>query len=145
VGHRGEWARLAEQIGAPHRGEGGAAGGDVCASAARLAGAQAARRRRRRGAALARMLARSRPARLALSCKDSIDGDRIRTGANMSFHVRNVWQTNRSVNGVLFSVQIPTFRWYFTCPRSFGGIFRISGSFSAIEPIFPFFRCRAFF
>jgi len=29
VGHRGEWARLAEQIGAPHRGEGGAAGGDV--------------------------------------------------------------------------------------------------------------------
>ena len=99
--------------------------------------AEAARHRRRRGAALARMLARSRLVRLDLSCNDSIDGDKIRTGANMSFHIRNVWQTNSSVNIVLFSVQIPTFRWYFTCPRSFGGIFRISGSFSATEPIFP--------
>jgi len=92
--------------------------------------AEAARHRRRRGAALARMCSMEMD-------WDSIDGDKIRTGANMSFHVRNVWQTNSSVNRVLFSVQIPTFRWYFTCPRSFGGIFRISGSFSAIEPIFP--------
>ena len=116
---------------------GGSAAGTAEAARRRrgAAGAEeAACRRRRRGAALARMLDGDG---LALSCKDSIDGDKIRTGANMSFHVRNVWQTNRSVNRVLFLVQIPTFRWYFTCSRSFGGIFRISGSFSATEPIFP--------
>ena len=66
----------------------------------------------------------------------------------MHVPVRFVWLTNCSVshfNGVLFSVQIPTFRWYFRCPRSFGGIFRISGSFSAIEPIFSFINHRSNF
>jgi hypothetical protein len=30
------------------------------------------------------------------------------------------------------------FKWYFTCPRSFNGIFQKHDSFDAIEPIFPY-------
>ena len=33
------------------------------------------------------------------------------------------------------------FQWYFTCPRSFSGIFQKHDSFSAMEPIFLNFLC----
>ena len=32
------------------------------------------------------------------------------------------------------------FWWYFTCSRSFNGIFRKHDSFNAIEPIFPIIK-----
>ena len=42
-------------------------------------------------------------------------------------------------NRLVISVHVCIFRWYFTVAQSFGGILRFSCSFSATEPIFPFF------
>ena len=46
----------------------------------------------------------------------------------------DVWS---KCDGMLFSDNVAIFRWYFTEQQSFGGIFQIWRSFSAMRPIFP--------
>jgi hypothetical protein len=40
-------------------------------------------------------------------------------------------------DGMVFSVHGANFQWYFTGPKSFGGILRRSQPFDATQPIFP--------